>query len=367
MKTPAPSTPPAQRANVYAPLSSGPSKVALGLGGAALGNLFSAISDDDAHAVIAGAIADGCRSFDTAPHYGNGLSEQRFGRALRQLPRDDFVLSSKVGRVLRADAAAPRAQHGYVEVLPFAQHWDYSAAGVRRSVEDSLQRLGLARLDIAYVHDCDAETHGAASPQVLHQVLTEALPELRRLRNEGLLRHIGLGVNDVAVCLDVLAQSDLDCLMLAGRYSLIDHSGLQSLLPLCAQRGVRIALGGVFNSGILATGVRQSGELRFNYAPASAQWVQHVASVEALCAAHGVPLRAAALQFPLAHPAVEIVMLGATDVSQWEDARRMMAHPIPPAFWDALRVQGLLPDDAPTPGSASVAEPARPTRPTRPA
>ncbi len=341
--------------------------LALGLGGAPLGNLFAALPEAQAQALLQAALGSGCRVFDTAPHYGNGLSEHRLGEALRGVPREGVVVSTKVGRLLRPRADAPRAQNGYVEVLPFVQSWDYSAAGVRRSVEDSLQRLGLARLDVVYVHDCDATVHGADYPRVLAQVLHEALPELRRMREEGLLRHIGLGVNDVAVCLDVLAQSDLDCLMLAGRYSLIDHSGLQSLLPLCAQRGVRIALGGVFNSGILATGVRQSGELRFNYAPASAQWVQHVASVEALCAAHGVPLRAAALQFPLAHPAVEIVMLGATDVSQWEDARRMMAHPIPPAFWDALRVQGLLPDDAPTPGPASVAEPARPTRLTRPA
>jgi D-threo-aldose 1-dehydrogenase len=325
----------------------------LGLGGAALGNLFNAISDDDAHAVITGAIADGCRTFDTAPHYGNGLSEQRFGRALRQLPRDDFVLSSKVGRVLVPDAAAPRAQHGYVEVLPFAQHWDYSAAGVRRSVEDSLQRLGLARLDVAYVHDCDAETHGAAYPQVLHQVLTEALPELRRLQGEGLLRHIGLGVNDVAVCLDVLRAAEIDCLLLAGRYSLLDHAALAELLPLCAVRGVRIAIGGAFNSGILATGVREAmrsgAEIRFNYGPASAQWVERTAAIESVCERFGVPLRAAALQFPLAHAAVEILMAGPQTTAQWQDAVGMMGHAIPPAFWLALRDAGLVPAGAPTP------------------
>ncbi len=323
--------------------------LALGLGGAPLGNLFAALPEAQAQALLQDALRSGCRVFDTAPHYGNGLSEHRLGAALRGVPRDDVVVSTKVGRLLHPRTDAPRAQNGYVEVLPFVQSWDFSAAGVRRSVEDSLQRLGLARLDVVYVHDCDASVHGVDYPRVLAQVVHEALPELRRLRDAGLLRHIGLGVNDVAVCLDVLAQAELDCLMLAGRYSLIDHSALPALLSLCAQRGVRIALGGVFNSGILATGVRHSGELRFNYAPAAAHRVQQVARIEALCEAHGVPLRAAALQFPLAHPAVEIVMLGATDTTQWEDARRMVAHPIAPAFWAGLRAEGLLPADAPTP------------------
>ncbi|KQP49442.1 aldo/keto reductase [Pseudorhodoferax sp. Leaf274] len=321
----------------------------LGLGGAPLGNLFRAVPEDHAQAVLAAALADGCRSFDTAPHYGNGLSEQRFGQALRALPREGFVLSSKVGRVLSPDARAARAQNGYVDVLPFTQRWDYSAAGTRRSVEDSLQRLGLARLDVAYVHDCDAATHGAAYPQVRAQVLGETLPTLRTLQREGLVGAVGLGVNDVQVCLDVLAGAELDCLLLAGRYSLIDHGALAALLPLCVARGVRIALGGVFNSGILATGVLGGGEPRFNYARAPQAWIERTAAVERTCAAHGVPLRAAALQFPLAHPAVDIVVAGAQDVAQWQDSRAMLAHAIPAAFWQALRAQGLLPAQAPTP------------------
>ncbi|WP_326535739.1 aldo/keto reductase [Pseudorhodoferax sp.] len=321
----------------------------LGLGGAPLGNLFRAVPEDEARAVLAGALADGCRSFDTAPHYGNGLSEQRFGQALRALPRECFVLSSKVGRVLQADPQAPRDQNGYVQVLPFTQRWDYSAAGTRRSVEDSLQRLSLARLDVAYVHDCDAATHGDAHPQVLAQVLGETLPTLRALQREGLVGAVGLGVNDVQACLDVLARAELDCLLLAGRYSLIDHSALAALLPLCVARGVRIALGGVFNSGILATGVLGGGEPRFNYARAPQAWIERTAAVERICMAHGVPLRAAALQFPLAHPAVDIVVAGAQDLGQWQDSRAMLAQPIPAAFWQALRAQGLLPHDAPTP------------------
>ena len=320
----------------------------LGLGGAPLGNLFEAVSDDDARALVDAAWASGCRSFDTAPHYGHGLSERRLGDALRRHPRTDFVLSSKVGRLLTPDAAAPRAQHGYVDSLPFRQRWDYSASGTRRSVEDSLQRLGLARLDVAYVHDPDIATHGAQAPGVLRQVLQETLPVLQQMKHEGLVGALGLGTNDVDVVLQVLRQADLDVLMLAGRYSLLDHSALPELLPQCLSRGVRIALGGVFNSGILATGTR-AGAATFNYAPAAREWIERTAQIESVCEARGVPLRAAALQFALAHSAVEIVMLGARRVAEWEDAQVMLNHPIAPEFWAALRAQGLIPLEAPTP------------------
>lgn len=323
----------------------------LGLGGAPLGNLFGAIDDGAALALVRAAWDSGCRSFDTAPHYGNGLSEHRLGQALRGCDRATFTLSSKVGRLLLPDAAAARDQNGYVDVLPFVQAWDYSARGVRRSVEDSLQRLGLAGLDAVYVHDCDAGVHGQEYPRVLRQVVGEALPELRRMQREGLLRHVGLGVNDVQVCLDVLRQAELDCLLLAGRYSLVDQTALAELLPLCERRGVRIALGGVFNSGILATGVRgvSGAPLRFNYAQAPQHWVDRVGAVEDICARHRVPLRAAALQFPLAHPAVEIVLLGAQDRSQWDDGVLMMGHAVPDAFWQELRVARLVPEAAPLP------------------
>ena len=333
-------------AMVFPPLRDGSR---LGLGGAPLGNLFTAISDDSARSVLSAAHADGCRSYDTAPHYGHGLSEHRIGASLRALERDNLALSSKVGRVLHPDPDAPRDQNGYVQCLPFTQTWDYSAAGMRRSVQDSLQRLGLARLDTVFIHDCDAGVHGAAYPHVLRQVLDEALPELARMRDEGLVRHVGLGVNDVQVCLDVLQHADLDCLLLAGRYSLIDQSALPRLLPLCLQKGVRIALGGVFNSGILATGVRGRQPARFNYAPAPAHWVDKVARIEILCEAFDVPLRAAALQFPLAHPAIEIVMVGAQTVEHWTDAVAMVRHRINPGVWDALRAQGLLDAGTPVP------------------
>ncbi len=333
---------------IFPPCTDGPR---LGLGGAPLGNLFTVIDDDDALSLLQSAWNAGCRTFDTAPHYGNGRSEHRMGQVLRNMPRSAFVLSTKVGRLLSPDAAAPRDQHGYVDVLPFRQTWDFSAAGVRRSIEDSLQRLGLASIDVAYIHDCDAMVHGANYLQVLRQVVQEALPELRLLQQQGLIQHIGLGVNDVQVCLDVLAQADLDCLMLAGRYTLVDHSALAQLLPVCEKRGVRVALGGVFNSGILATGVRgvPRDKLRFNYANAPQAWIDRVSAVEDLCGQHGVALRAAALQFPLAHPAVEIVMIGAQEIGQWKDAQTMTGQTIPDAFWEALRALQLVPGAAPTP------------------
>lgn len=324
---------------------------ALGLGGAPLGNLFAVIPEARAAALLAHVIDDGCRTFDTAPHYGNGRSEHRIGEALRvaQKPRDSVVLSSKTGRLLRPDAATERDQNAYVDVLPFSQIFDYSYEGTIRSIEDSLQRLGLARLDVAYIHDIDIATHGAQQAAVMLDVIHGAIPALQRLKSEGVIGAYGLGVNDTQVCLDVLAQTELDCLMLAGRYSLLDQSGLQHLLPLCAARGTRIALGGVFNSGILATGVRHRETVHFNYAPADAEIILRAGAIEDTCEEFDIPLRAAALQFPLAHPAVEIVMLGARKQEEWDDARRMLRHPIPDAFWQALCAKGLLPADAPLP------------------
>lgn len=321
----------------------------IGLGGAPLGNLFAAVAEDTARRLLDAAWASGCRSFDTAPHYGNGLSERRLGDALRTVPRDDFVLSTKVGRLLAADPAAPRAQNGYVDVLPFRQRWDFSAGAMRRSLEDSLQRLGLARIDVVFVHDCDAVTHGARADTVRRHVIDQALPALQQLKREGLIRAVGLGVNEVGIVLDVLRDADLDALMLAGRYSLLDHAAMTELLPLCSARGVRVALGGAFNSGLLATGTRSGATLRFNYAAASVTWVERTARIEAICAAHAVPLRAAALQFPLAHPAIDVVMVGARSAAEWHDALAAVQQAIPAAFWRDLREAGLLPAQAPTP------------------
>lgn len=302
-------------------------------------------------ALIAAALADGCRSIDTAPHYGHGLSEHRIGAAARAQAATPRI-SSKVGRLLVAAPDAAREQNGYIDILPFDQHWDYSARGVRRSVEDSLQRLGVAKLGAVFVHDCDRGNHGANYGAVLDQVIGETLPELRRLESEGVIGGVGLGVNDVHVCLDVLERADLDCLLLAGRYSLLDQEALPRLLPLCVKRGVRIALGGVFNSGILATGVGGVDAPKFNYTAAPKIWIEKTRLLEQICGEFQVSLRAAALQFPLAHPAIEIVMVGAQSVEQWRDARAMMSAAIPPTFWQALRQRNLVPADAPLPEGA---------------
>jgi D-threo-aldose 1-dehydrogenase len=322
----------------------------LGLGGAAIGNLFHPVRQDDARALLDRAWSDGCRRYDTAPHYGHGLSEHRMGEALRARPRADYTLSSKVGRLLTPSQTVPREQFCYVDGLPFVQHWDFSVDGTRRSVEDSLQRLGLSRLDIAYVHDMDAQTHGADGDRVLRQVLDETLPTLVQLRREGLVGAIGLGVNDEQAVLQALRHADLDAVLIAGRYSLLDHAALPEMLPQCLARGVRVSLGGVFNSGLLATGARQAGAT-FNYQPAAAQWLERTAQIEAVCERHHVPLRAAALQFPLAHAAVTELMLGARRQEEWDDGLAMLAHPIPDAFWDELQHEHLLPEQAPVPGA----------------
>jgi D-threo-aldose 1-dehydrogenase len=327
----------------------------LGLGGAPVGNMYSAISDGAALALLRAIHADGCATFDTAPHYGNGRSEQRFRAFLTGVPRESVVVSTKVGRLLTPDANAPRDFGAYVDVLPNRQHFDYSGPGVRSSIEDSLARLGLNYIDVAYVHDCSEMTHGERAPEVLRQVIAEAIPELERLRDEGLIRYIGVAVSHWQTCVAVLREADLDCLLLAGRYSLLDHSALPELLPLCEARGVRIALGGVFNSGILATGVARAEQpLRFNYEPAPAELIARAGAIENICERHGVPLRAAALQFPLAHPAIEVVLAGVKSIEHWQDAVTKMRYPIPQEFWLTLRREQLIPEAALTPDRAAA-------------
>ena len=240
------------------------------------------------------------RYFDTAPHYGNGLSEHRLGAALRDRPRQSFVLSTKVGRLLVPDADASRSQYGYVDVLPFTQRWDYSFDATLRSVEDSLQRLGLARIDLVYIHDISRHPHGAAYPERFREAM-EGASTLAKLKAEGTIAGYGLGVNEWQVCVEALAHADLDIMLLAGRYTLADQSALATFLPLCVRRNVRVVIGGPFNSGILASGARPDDGSRpyFNYAPAPPEIVTRVAGIEAVCVSHGVPLKAAALQFPL--------------------------------------------------------------------
>ncbi len=323
----------------------------LGLGGAPLGNLYAPVPDADAIALVAGALEAGVVYFDTAPHYGNGLSERRFGAALRNVPRERFVLSTKVGRLLVATPDAPSDQHGYVEVPRFVQRYDYSAAGIARSLDDSRARLGIARIDLVYVHDLDRATHGAAFDAHFAALVESGLPALAAMKADGAIAGYGIGVNGVDICLATLRAADLDVILLAGRYTLADTSALSELLPLCVRRGVSIVAGGPFNSGILATGARPAdgARPRFDYAPAGDAVLARVAAIEQVCADHDVPLPAAALQFPAAHPAVAVVLAGARSLAELATNLAHLRHPIPAALWRDLRERGLLDPCAPVP------------------
>ena len=328
---------------------------ALGLGGAPLGNLYRAVPDDVATELVRHAYATGTRYFDTAPHYGHGRSEQRMGAGLRAAPRSSFLLSTKVGRILEAQPDAPREQHGYVDTAPYVQRFDYTGEGFLRSLDDSLQRLGMARVDIVYVHDIDVATHRDAHARRLKDTLHSGLPALAQLRARGSIAGCGLGVNHVDICLEVLRHVDLDVILLAGRYTLADQSALAELLPECQRRGVAVVLGGPFNSGILATGARPADGSHpyFDYAPAPPQVVERVAAIEEVCARFSVPLAAVALQFPRAHPAIACVLPGARTSAEFDQNQRLVSTPIPAALWETLRERNLVAQAAPLPGEAS--------------
>jgi D-threo-aldose 1-dehydrogenase len=316
----------------------------LGLGCAQLGGLYQAMSDAEARAIVDAAWDLGIRYFDTAPYYGFTLSEHRLGAALRERPRDSYVISTKVGRLLRPDAAVRPGESGWTQPLPFRPHFDYSHDGIMRSFEDSLQRLGLDRADILYVHDIGRVTHGARHAHYWEQ-LTQGggFRALTRLREEGSVRAIGLGVNEWEAVADAIEACDIDCALLAGRYTLLEQGALEPLLDRCVQRGIGIVIGGPFNSGILA------GTRKFNYEDAPAEVVARVEAMAAVCAHAGAPLQAAALQFPMAHPAVLSCIPGAQSASQLRQNAQWFAQPLPAALWEALIRDGLIDPRAPTP------------------
>jgi len=330
-------------------------KQPLGLGGAPLGNLYRAISDEAAVTLVRHAWRIGVRYFDTAPHYGNGLSEQRMGAVLGDMPRDSFVLSTKVGRLLQREPGAPSTQHGYVDVPPLVQSYDYSRDGVLRSLAGSQRRMGLARIDIVYVHDLDRATHGSEFDGHFRALLESGLPALAELKSAGVIDGYGIGVNGVDICMETLRHADLDVILLAGRYTLADQSALPELLPECVRRAVTVVLGGPFNSGILATGTQPADRTTplFDYAPASTAMVAHVAAIEETCRAFDVPLPAAALQFAAAHPAVAVVLAGARTVDEVDGNIAAMRLPIPVPFWEALRGRGLVALAAPLPAGVA--------------
>ena len=324
----------------------------LGLGGAPLGNLFRRVSDAEAHAVVERAWVGGVRYFDTAPHYGNGRSETRIGSALRNHPRDTYVLSTKVGRLLEPNSHAPRDQHGYVDVGAFVQRYDYTADGVRQSLAESCARLGVERVDLCLVHDIDVARARDDGVHHWRDMLDSGLPKLAQLREEGLIGGYGLGVNRVDICLETLGHRDLDVILLAGRYTLADQTALDTLLPECVRRHVAVIAAAPFNSGILATGSRPADGTvpLFDYGPAPQAVVERVRFIEALCEEFSVPLIAAALQFPCAHPAVGCVHAGARTGDEIAKALHFASLPIPLAFWQALRTRGLVALQAPLPG-----------------
>jgi D-threo-aldose 1-dehydrogenase len=320
----------------------------LGLGTAPLGGLYRDLTDEEAFATVAAAWDAGVRYFDTAPHYGHTKAEHRLGDVLRGYPRDQYVLSTKAGRRFVPRTTPYDGSEGWQNPLPFQAIYDYTHDGILRSFEDSQQRLGIAQIDILLIHDIERATHGDRYSTYRKQ-LTDGggFRALDELRSAGAVKAVGLGVNEGAPILDALADFDLDCALLAGRYTLLEQATLDDLLPACEARGVSILLGGAFNSGILARGVQ--GDLKFNYGAAPPEIIDRVARLEAVCRAHDVPLAAAALQFPLAHPAVATVLTGARSVAELRENVESFERPIPAGLWTALRDEGLLHPRAPLP------------------
>jgi D-threo-aldose 1-dehydrogenase len=287
----------------------------LGLGTAPLGGLYSAVDEGTAHAVVERAWELGIRYFDTAPHYGSGSAEHRLGASLRGRPREAFAVSTKVGRLLRPGKSDWRG------APPFRSYFDFSYEAALRSLEQSLERLGLDRVDIALVHDPDEH---------YDEALAGAYRALARLRDEGVVRAIGIGMNQTELLCRFAREADPDCFLVAGRYTLLDRSAGEQLLPLCAERGIAVVAGGVFNSGVLAGGGT------YDYGAAPPVVLDRVGELKEVCARHEVPLGAAAVQFPLRHPAVEHVLVGCRTPLEVEDDVRLFELDVAPALWQEL-------------------------------
>jgi D-threo-aldose 1-dehydrogenase len=310
----------------------------LSLGCAPIGNLYRPTSDAAARGAVEAAWDAGVRYFDTAPHYGLGLSERRLGAALRDRPRGEFAVSTKVGRLLEpTPGATGDDDQGYAVPATQRRVWDFSRDGVLRSLEASLERLGLDRVDVLFAHDPDAH---------YREVLDGAYPALEDLRAQGVVRSIGAGMNQAEMLADFVRHTDMDLLMLAGRYTLLEQGALDDLLPLCERRGVRVVAAGVFNSGLLARDVPPD-DAHYDYAAAPPELVARARRIAAVCGRHGVTLPAAALAFPLAHPAVASVCVGARSAAQVERNAALFAARIPGGLWAELRAEGLLREDAP--------------------
>jgi len=311
----------------------------LGLGTAPIGGLYTPVGAAQAVSVVQRAWERGLRLVDTAPLYGYGNAERYAGRALAGKPREQLTLSTKVGRLL--EPGGPDVQHAWADPPTEATpRFDFSAAAVRRSLESSLERFGMDRVDVLLIHDPDDH---------YDQALGEAYPALAELRAAGVVGAIGAGMNQGAMLARLIRaapEPGLDCVLLAGRYSLLDQSGLDDLLPTCVDHGVGVIAGGVYNSGLLAD---PRPGATYNYSAAPRHLLDRALALRDACERHGVPLRAAAIQFPYGHPAVRVVVVGARTPEEVDDAVAMSTHPIPAALWADLRASGLLPEGVPTP------------------
>lgn len=321
----------------------------LGFGGAPLGNLYRRIEDRDAQATLDAAWDAGIRYFDTAPQYGLGRSELRIADALARFDFDELTLSTKVGRLLEDCAPEDVTPEAFVDVPQKRIVFDYTYDGIMRSVEHSIARLGTDKIDMLFLHDIDAGTHGDVGVEdKLRELFDQGgYRALAELRGADRIAAIGAGVNTWQICERLLGEADFDGFLLAGRYTLLEQDPLETFLPLCLKRDVGIILGGPYNSGILATGAIDGA--RFDYAPASEHILQRVRDLEAVCAAHNTPLIAAALQFPLGHPAVKSVIPGASSPDEVRQNVEIFETPIPAALWSDLKSQGFIRPDAPLP------------------
>lgn len=320
----------------------------LGFGAAAIGNLYSPVDEEEAQAAVHEALASDIRLFDTAPLYGYGLSEERLGRALRGIPRESFLISTKVGRVLRhAVGGAAREESLFAVERPFVATFDYSRDGVLRSFEASLERLGVDRVDVLLLHDIGKLTHGAAHEDVLRTALDHALPTMHELKRSGSCQVVGLGVNEEAVCTEVLRSADIDCILLAGRYTLLEHACLDGLLHEATRRSVAVVAAAPFNSGLLGDPYQPG--CTYNYRSVDPETLARARQLYGAAAAESVDLGAAALQFPLAHPAVKCVVAGLRSVAEVRLAAARMRTKIPPTLWGRMRFEGLISQLAPTP------------------
>jgi D-threo-aldose 1-dehydrogenase len=325
---------------------------ALSLGTAPLGGLYHELTEDESRATIDAAWQAGIRYFDTAPHYGHTKAEHRLGEALRRYPRDEYVISTKVGRRFVPRTTPDDGSEGWAAPLPFQAIYDYTYDGIIRSFEDSQMRLGMTKIDVILVHDIGRVTHGETNAHYWRQLTDEggfrALDELKNSRG---VTAVGLGVNEGAAVMEMMAEYDIDCALLAGRYTLLEQDTLDDLLPECEKRGVSIILGGAFNSGILARGLdaKAHGDLKFNYGDAPKAIVERVGKLEDVCHEHYVALSTAAIQFPYAHKVVATVLMGARTSDEVRQNATSFDTPVPRALWDALRADDLIRADAPVP------------------